>query len=208
MKDLSGCMQCPRLAEYRVEIRQKYPDYHCAPVAAFGSTGARLLIVGLAPGLHGANASGRPFTGDASGDLLFEALHDHGFASQAHSHHRDDDMRLYDCRITNAVKCLPPKNLPRAAETKTCNTFLRREIDELPAGGVVLTLGGLAHLAVVRALGLRAAAYPFAKTAVYDLEGDRKLFSSYHPSRYNLNTGRISAASFGAVFGRIREALA
>lgn len=207
MSDLSGCQLCPRLAAHRKTVKLHYPAYHCAPVAAFGASGARLLIVGLAPGLHGANASGRPFTGDASGDLLFAALHDHGFASQARSRSNADGMQLIDCRITNAVKCLPPQNQPRSSETSNCNSYLRDEIGDLPPGGVVLTLGGLAHRAVTRALGLRNAEYPFARAAVYELDGGLTLFSSYHPSRYNLNTGRISAASFAAVFGRIRELL-
>jgi len=207
VSDLSGCQQCPRLAAHRATLKLRYPDYHCAPVAAFGASSARLLIVGLAPGLHGANASGRPFTGDASGDLLFAALHDHGFASQPQSRSSTDGMQLIDCRLTNAVKCLPPRNQPRPVETITCNRFLQDEIRELPAGGVLLTLGGIAHRAVTRALGLRNAEYPFARAAAYDLDGRCTLFSSYHPSRYNLNTGRISAASFAAVFGRIRELL-
>jgi uracil-DNA glycosylase len=207
VSDLSGCQLCPRLAAHRETVKLQYPAYHCAPVAAFGAASARLLIVGLAPGLHGANASGRPFTGDASGDLLFTALHDHGFASQAQSRSSADGMQLIDCRITNAVKCLPPRNQPRASETNTCNPYLRAEIGDLPAGGVLLTLGGVAHRAVTRALGLRHAEYPFARAAAYDLDARRTLFSCYHPSRYNLNTGRITAASFTEVFGRIRELL-
>ena len=207
MSDLSGCQLCPRLAAHCAAVKLCYPDYHCAPVAAFGAPNARLLIVGLAPGLHGANASGRPFTGDASGDLLFAALHEHGFASQAQSRSSTDGMRLIDCRLTNAVKCLPPNNQPRLAEIITCNRFLQDEIGYLPAGGTLLTLGGIAHRAVTRALGLRNAEYPVARAAVYGLDGQRTLFSSYHPSRYNLNTGRISAASFAAVFARIRELL-
>jgi uracil-DNA glycosylase family 4 len=207
VSDLSGCQLCPRLAAHRATVKLRYPDYHCAPVTAFGEPNARLLIVGLAPGLHGANASGRPFTGDASGDLLFAALHEHGFASQAQSRSSADGMRLIDCRLTNAVKCLPPRNQPRPAETITCNRFLQDEIGYLPAGGALLTLGGIAHRAVTRALGLRNAEYPFSRAAVYDFDGRLTLFSSYHPSRYNLNTGRISAASFAAVFARIRELL-
>jgi uracil-DNA glycosylase len=207
VSNLSGCQLCPRLAAHRATIKLRYPDYHCAPVAAFGAASARLLIVGLAPGLHGANASGRPFTGDASGDMLFAALHDHGFASQARSRSKADGMQLIDCRITNAVKCLPPQNRPRSSETNTCNPYLQDEIGALPPGGVLLTLGGLAHRAVTRALGLRNAEYPFARAAVYRLDARRTLFSCYHPSRYNLNTGRITAASFAAVFGRIRELL-
>ena len=207
MKQLSGCQLCPRLADHRQAMRQQYPGYHCAPVAAFGAPGARLLIVGLAPGLHGANASGRPFTGDASGDLLFATLHAHGFATQAHSRSTTDGMRLIDCRVTNAVKCLPPRNQPTAQEAQNCSRFLQAEIRALPAGGALLSLGGIAHRAVTRALGLRQSSYPFARSGAYYLDDGRKLFSSYHPSRYNLNTGRITAASFAEVFARIRESL-
>lgn len=207
MSDLQSCQLCPRLAAHRKTVKLRYPRYHCAPVPAFGLSSARLLVVGLAPGLHGANASGRPFTGDASGDLLFATLHRYGFASQAQSRANDDGMQLIDCRITNAVKCLPPQNNPQPLETQTCSHYLRAEIADLPAGGVLLTLGGIAHRAVTRALGLRNLEYPFAKSASYDLHGKRKLFSSYHPSRYNLNTGKISAESFATVFADIRGVL-
>lgn len=207
MNDLQSCQLCPRLAAHRKSVKRRYPEYHCAPVAAFGLPSARLLVVGLAPGLHGANASGRPFTGDASGDLLFATLHRYGFASQAQSRASDDGMRLIDCRITNAVKCLPPQNSPQALETKTCSAYLQDEINQLPTGGVLLTLGGIAHRAATRALGLRNAQYPFARSARYDLPGKRQLFSSYHPSRYNLNTGKITPESFAAVFSGIRERL-
>ena len=202
-----GCQLCPRLADYRANLQIQYPDYHCAPVAAFGSPDARLLIVGLAPGLHGANASGRPFTGDASGDLLFAKLHDYGFASQPRSRSFDDGMRLIDCRVTNAVKCVPPKNLPQAAERNNCNHFLAQEISDLPPGGVLLTLGGIAHQMVIRALGLREAAYRFGHGMQYQLENNRQLFVSYHPSRYNVNTGRLTAEDFARVVHGIREAL-
>ena len=207
MSDLQSCQLCPRLAAHRKTVKQRYPDYHCAPVAAFGPVSARLLVVGLAPGVHGANASGRSFTGDASGDLLFATLHRYGFASQAQSRASDDGMQLIDCRITNAVKCLPPQNNPLPLETRTCSHFLQAEISELPPGGVLLTLGGIAHRAVTRALGLRNAEYPFAKSAIFDLHNGRKLFSSYHPSRYNLHTGKITAESFAVVFAGIREVL-
>jgi uracil-DNA glycosylase family 4 len=208
MTDLQGCQLCPRLTDYRASLRLRYPHYHCAPVAGFGSPDARLLIVGLAPGLHGANASGRPFTGDASGDLLFTALHRHGFASQANAGSRDDGMRLVDCRITNSVKCVPPGNLPKALERNNCNRFLAREIEDLPPGGILFTLGGIAHRMAIRALGLREAAYPFGHARRYRLDDDRQLFASYHPSRYNINTGRLSAEGFASVIHDIREALA
>jgi len=202
-----GCQLCPRLADYRTSLQIQYPDYHCAPVADFGARDARLLIVGLAPGLHGANASGRPFTGDASGDLLFGALYQHGFASQATARSRNDGMQLIDCRITNAVKCVPPKNLPLAVERNTCNRFLAQEIGDLPSGGVLFTLGGIAHRMVIRALGLREAAYPFGHGNRYQLEGNVQLFASYHPSRYNINTGRLTPEDFTQVVQGIREVL-
>jgi len=202
-----GCQLCPRLADYRARLQIQYPDYHCAPVAAFGASDARLSIVGLAPGLHGANASGRPFTGDASGDLLFEKLHDYGFASQPRSRTREDGMQLIDCRVTNAVKCVPPGNLPKAAETNACNRFLREEVIDMPAGGVLLTLGGIAHRMALRTLGLRQSEYPFAHGVQYQLDNGRHLFASYHPSRYNINTGRLTAEAFAGVIHRIRELL-
>ncbi len=197
---LQGCRRCPRLAAYRDELKRRYPDYHCAPVPASGAADARLLIVGLAPGLHGANASGRPFTGDASGDLLFATLHRFGFASHATARGDDGDTRLLDCRLTNAVKCVPPQNRPLGDEINRCNRFLAREIASLPAKAVVLALGGIAHRAVLKALGLRAAEYPFADGASYPLANGRRLLAAYHPSRLNLNTGRISAESFARVF--------
>lgn len=203
----SGCQLCPRLADYRARLQIEYPGYHCAPVAAFGPPGARLLIVGLAPGLHGANASGRPFTGDASGDLLFEKLHDYGFASQPRSRSRDDGMRLIDCRVTNAVKCLPPGNLPQAAERNTCNRFLAEEIVDLPPGGVLLALGGIAHQMIVRALGLPQSSYPFGHGKQYELKNGQRLFTSYHPSRYNIHTGRLTPEDFARVIGNVRGVL-
>ena len=212
MDNLQGCQLCPRLAAYREALKAQYPEYHCAPVAAMGDSGSPLLIVGLAPGLHGANASGRPFTGDASGDLLFAALHRYGFASQPDSRSPDTEQQLVDCRITNAVKCVPPQNKPLSLEINTCNRFLHAEIKQLPSNSVVLTLGAIAHRAVIRALGLRQNIFPFRHAGQYSLEDEehsniRQLFTSYHPSRYNVNTGKITAASFARVFASIREVL-
>ena len=177
-----------------------------------GDIDSALFIVGLAPGLHGANASGRPFTGDASGDLLFAALHRYGFASQPDSQSLNSDQELLNCRITNAVKCVPPQNKPLSLEINTCNQFLRAEIKQLPSNSVVLTLGAVAHRAVIRALGLQQSAFPFRHEGQYSLQDDarsniRQLFTSYHPSRYNVNTGKITAASFARVFASIREVL-
>ena len=212
MNNLQGCQLCPRLSAYREELKQQYPEYHCAPVAAMGDIDSALFIVGLAPGLHGANASGRPFTGDASGDLLFAALHRYGFASQPDSRSLNSDQELLNCRITNAVKCVPPQNKPLSLEINTCNQFLRAEIKQLPSNSVVLTLGAVAHRAVIRALGLQQSAFPFRHDGQYSLQDDarsniRQLFTSYHPSRYNVNTGKITAASFARVFASIREVL-
>ncbi|MDC1287985.1 uracil-DNA glycosylase [Gammaproteobacteria bacterium] len=207
VSNLHGCQLCPRLAAYRENLKRQYPDYHCAPVAAMGNSSAKLLIVGLAPGLHGANASGRPFTGDASGDLLFATLFEYGFASQPQSRSLTDGMQLIDCRVTNAVKCLPPQNHPDPDEVNTCNAFLIDEISALPNAGALLALGGVAHRAVIKALKLRQADYPFAHAAHYNLQDGRQLFSSYHPSRYNLHTGKLTAACFAQVIKKIREAL-
>jgi uracil-DNA glycosylase family 4 len=171
-------------------------------VAPFGDTQPRLLIVGLAPGFHGANASGRPFTGDYAGVMLYETLHAFGWASAPVSTACDDGLVLTGARITNAVKCVPPANKPTPAEIATCNDFLRTELAGLPGDAVVLALGAIAHGAVLRASGLRLAAYRFAHGAEHLLPSGRHLFDSYHCSRYNTNTRRLTAAMFREVFGR------
>ena len=207
MNRLRGCQRCTRLAEYRAGLQAKYPHYYNQPVPPFAAADARLLIVGLAPGLHGANASGRPFTGDASGDLLFRSLHRSGFASQPVARALDDGMRLDACHITNAVKCVPPANRPEASEINACNEFLAAEIERMPAGSVVLALGTLAHRAVVRALGLRQASLKFRHAAEYPLERDLVLLDSIHPSRYNQNTGKITPAMFDRIVARSKSLL-
>ncbi|RJS95409.1 uracil-DNA glycosylase [Salinisphaera sp. Q1T1-3] len=199
-----NCRRCPRLAGLRRTIRRRHPAYHASPVAAVGPRDARLLVVGLAPGMHGANASGRPFSGDASGGLLFEALHRHGFANQAHSKGPGDGLALFDCRITNAVKCLPPENRPSAAEMTRCAPFLACEL-KTPI--VVLALGRLAHQAVLRALDRRQSAHPFAHAAVHPLREGTLLLDSYHCSRYNLNTRRLTPGMFDAVIVQARHIL-
>ena len=201
-----GCRACPRLAGFLDEVNARYPDYYCRPVPPFGDAAARLLIVGLAPGMHGANRTGRPFTGDHAGILLYETLHKYGFGSRAESLSADDDLALLDCRITNAVKCLPPDNKPVGAEINTCNRFLANELDTLQPGSVVLALGGIAHRAIVKARGLRQADYKFAHAADHDL-GAFRMLDSYHCSRYNTNTGRLTPEMFDAVFARARELL-
>ena len=203
MNELLGCQLCPRLAAYRTEQKSRFPDYHCQPVTSFGAEDARLLIIGLAPGLHGANATGRPFTGDASGQVLFETLYKYGFANQPDSRHGDDNMRLVDCRITNAVKCLPPQNRPTGAEINQCNQYLREEIAQLNPGSVILALGTIAHRSVLRALDLPQSALRFKHLAEHRLQGQLSLIDSYHCSRYNFNTGKLNRNIFEQVFKNI-----
>lgn len=202
-----ACRLCPRLAGFLDEVRARHPGYHCRPVAPFGSARHRLLVVGLAPGLHGANRTGRPFTGDHAGILLYRTLHAHGFATRPDSVSRDDGLRLRDCRITNAVKCLPPGNKPLPAEMHRCNPFLAGEMAALPAGAVVVALGTVAHAAVLRAWGLKAATSRFAHGAQHRLPGGRVLLDSYHCSRYNTNTRRLTPAMFDRIFARARHLL-
>jgi uracil-DNA glycosylase len=198
------CTRCPRLSGFLARVRARHPDYHAAPVAPFGDSRARLLVVGLAPGMHGANATGRPFTGDHAGILLYETLHAFGFSNQPEAVSADDGLALHDCRITNAVKCLPPENRPETREVVNCNPFLAAELRTLPEGAVVLALGTLAHNAVLRALGLKVAAHRFGHGAEHDL-GGLTLLDSYHCSRYNTQTRRLTPEMFRAVFGRIRQ---
>ncbi len=196
-----GCARCPRLAGFLGELRTAYPRYHCAPVSPFGPADAALLIVGLAPGMHGANRSGRPFTGDHAGILLYETLHRLGLASRPASLSLNDGLELYACRITNAVKCLPPANKPTPAEVRACRGWLAAEL----AGGqpkVVLALGRIAHDAVLDALGQRRAAHPFAHGAEHDLGDGPRLVDSYHCSRYNTQTRRLTAEMFFEVASR------
>lgn len=200
------CRDCPRLAEFLDTVKARYPDYYCRPVPPFGDANARFLIVGLAPGMHGANRSGRPFTGDHAGILLYQMLHRHGFASADHSTGIDDGLQLIDARITNAVKCLPPDNKPVGAEINTCNSFLANELGSLPKNSVVLALGGIAHRAIIKACDLRQADYKFGHAAVYELD-PFTLIDSYHCSRYNTNTRRLTEPMFADVFAKARELL-
>ena len=198
------CRQCPRLSTFLDEVGSEHPDYHARPVAPFGADDPRLLIVGLAPGMHGANASGRPFTGDHAGILLYQTLYDFGFATAPTSVSRDDGLQLPDCRITNAVKCLPPQNKPTGEEIRTCNAFLQAELASLQPGAVVLALGSIAHGAVLRALGLKLKDYPFGHNTLYELPDGHYLLSSYHCSRYNTQTRRLTEPMFRKVFKRAR----
>jgi len=202
------CRDCDRLAAFLDQISEKYPDYHARPVPSFGDPAARLLIVGLAPGMHGANATGRPFTGDYAGILLYQTLYDFGFGSHPESTSRDDALRLTDCRITNAVRCLPPQNKPQPVEVRNCNRYLQTEIESLPAHGVIIALGKIAHDAVLRALGLRLAAHPFAHAHLHRLSDDLVLIDSYHCSRYNTQTRRLTPGMFAQVFELARNLLA
>jgi uracil-DNA glycosylase family 4 len=196
------CRRCPRLAAFLAEVRRKHTDYYCRPVPPFGDGAARLLIVGLAPGKHGANRSGRAFTGDFAGVLLYQTLHGLGIASRPRSTRADDGLRLAGCRITNAVKCLPPENKPTTAEVRTCNRYLAADIERLPRHGVALALGKIAHDAVLRTQGLTLSAYPFAHQAVHRLPRGLRLVDSYHCSRYNTQTGRLTAAMFEAAVAK------
>ena len=207
MDQLLRCTECPRLAGFLADVRLRNPDYHARPVLPFGDPRARLLIVGLAPGMHGANRTGRPFTGDHAGILLYETLHAFGFGSKPVSVAADDDLRLSDCRITNAVKCLPPENKPEPAEIKTCNHYLATELETSPDVRVILALGLVAHKAVLMALGLKQSALVFGHGARHELPDGRILIDSYHCSRYNTQTRRLTSADFQAVFRKIRDEL-
>ena len=204
---LSECRACPRLARFLADCRGARTDYFARPVPPFGDPHARLLIVGLAPGYHGANRSGRPFTGDYAGVLLYSTLHRYGFASRGQSQAADDGLELFGCRITNAVKCAPPENRPKTAEIKTCNRYLAGELAASPQLRVILALGLVAHNAVLQALTLKRSACKFAHGARHFLPDGRILHDSYHCSRYNTQTGRLSEPAFHAVFEAIRADL-
>jgi uracil-DNA glycosylase family 4 len=201
------CRRCSRLAGFLDEVRAEHPDYHARPVPPFGDASPRLLIVGLAPGMHGANRSGRPFTGDYAGVLLYQTLHKFGFADKPVSKSADDGLRLTGCRITNAVKCLPPENKPTGDEVKRCNGFLANEISTLPQDSILLALGGIAHKAVLMATSEKIAAHKFAHGARHRLDIGLTLFDSYHCSRYNTQTRRLTATMFEQVFADIRRLL-
>lgn len=202
------CIRCPRLAGHLAAVRVAHPDYHARPVLPFGDPQPRLLIVGLAPGMHGANRTGRPFTGDHAGILLYATLHRFGYGSQAAATAAGDGLQLRGCRITNAVKCLPPDNKPLPAEVRECNGYLRAELAALADGTALLALGTVAHQAVLRALDLRAANFPFGHNASHALGRGMRLFDSYHCSRYNTNTRRLTPEMFHSVFERIAAYLA
>lgn len=201
------CPLCPRLVDYRAASRSDNPDWHNAPVPSFGDIDSKLLIVGLAPGLKGANRTGRPFTGDAAGDLLYPTLIKFGLARGKFAAAIDDGLELINCRITNAVRCVPPGNKVNAAETKACATFLADEIAAMDNLSVVLALGGVAHGAVLATLGEKKSSFKFGHAAIHELDGGLLLTDSYHCSRYNTNTGRLTTPMFEVVFEDILKLL-
>lgn len=202
------CRLCPRLAGFIDRQKEQHPEWFNGPVPNFGDPQARLLVVGLAPGLRGANRTGRPFTGDYAGRVLYDALDRFGFSEGTFDPDGQDDLKLEGALITNAVRCVPPENKPIGAEINTCNAFLTSLIEALPRLKILLALGRISHDATLKALGLKRSAYPFAHAAVHDLGESRVLIDSYHCSRYNVNTGRLTMDMFDEVFAKIESALA
>jgi uracil-DNA glycosylase family 4 len=203
----ADCDLCPRVADMRSHNRAAHPEWFNAPVPSFGPIDAPLLIIGLAPGLKGANRTGRPFTGDFAGDLLYQTLLDMGLAEGSYGADPADGLRLCGCRITNAVRCVPPQNKPTGAEIRTCRGFLAAEIAAMPALRTLLALGRIAHETTLAALGLKRAAFPFAHGTLHRLDNNLSLLNSYHCSRYNTNTGRLSEAMFRNVFEMAKDCM-
>jgi uracil-DNA glycosylase family 4 len=201
-----NCPLCPRLVEYRLAVRAREPDWFNSPVPSFGDPDAALLIVGLAPGVQGANRTGRPFTGDFAGDLLYATLIEYGFASGTYQARPDDGLRLIDCQIANAVRCVPPQNKPLPAEINVCRQFLSATIETMPRLRAIVALGRVAHESTLKALGLRSAAALFAHGAVHQA-GAVRLYDSYHCSRYNTNTRVLTPDMFRSVFARVKADL-
>lgn len=202
-----NCSLCPRLLSYRTENNSNYSGWHNAPVPSFGDISAEFLVVGLAPGLKGANRTGRPFTGDYAGIVLYPALLKHGFARGSYAERPDDGLELVNARITNALRCVPPENKPEPAEIRQCNGFLSAEIAAMPNLKVILSLGSISHAAVLRAFGLKPSYAKFVHAAEHALPGGKLLIDSYHTSRYNINTGRLTDLMFDAVMERISKKL-
>jgi uracil-DNA glycosylase family 4 len=201
------CALCPRLAGFRATNRSQKPQWFNAPVPSFGDQNGRLAIVGLAPGLQGANRTGRPFTGDYAGDLLYATLIEYGFAKGVYQARPDDGMTLVDCRIVNGVRCVPPQNKPLPAEIASCRPFLLSAIESMPRLRAIVALGRIAHETSVKALGLRGSTVPFGHGAVHEA-GRFRLYDSYHCSRYNTNTGVLTPDMFRSVFAKVRADLA
>jgi len=203
----TNCYFCSRLGKFLKKVSSEYPAYHSRPVPSFGSIHPKLLIIGLAPGLHGANATGRPFTGDHAGIILYKMLHKHGFSNKEDSVAVNDGLRLKKCRITNAVRCLPPNNKPVAEEVNNCNQYLVEELKNVDKKGVILCLGQIAHKSTLKALHLKQSAYPFKHGKFYKLDNGRVIVDSYHCSRYNTQTKRLTEKMFGNVFKDIKKQL-
>jgi uracil-DNA glycosylase family 4 len=201
------CPLCPRLAAFRAKTRAAEPDWFNSPVPSFGSSDARLTVIGLAPGLKGANRTGRPFTGDYAGDLLYATLIKFGFARGPYLARPDDGLTLIDCRITNAVRCVPPENKPTPLEIKTCRPFLASALGAVPPRAALLALGRIAHDSTLACFGLRGSAFPFAHGAAHALKPGITLYDSYHCSRYNTNTGRLTTEMFERVMAAARQDL-
>ncbi len=201
----SNCSLCPRLAEFRTKNRRSFPDNFNAPVPSFGNNNSRLLIVGLAPGLRGANFTGRPFTGDYAGNLLYSTLISFGFASGTYEADPNDGLILNDCRITNAVRCVPPENKPTGSEIAACNSFLKAEISSMPDLQVIVSLGLISHKAILKSLEVKQSAFRFAHGAEHQLPGPITLIDSYHCSRYNTQTGRLTEEMFHNVFTKVKS---
>lgn len=202
------CRKCERLANFLCQTKRDYPAYHARPVAPFGDQNAELLIVGLAPGMHGANATGRPFTGDYAGMLLYETLYEFGYSNKPISESVSDGLQLINCRITNAVKCLPPQNKPTTGEIAQCNSFLAAELVTLPEKAIILALGTIAHQAVLKAYGFKISSAKFGHNVCHTLPNGRQLVDSYHCSRYNTQTKRLTKATFADVFCTVGQLMA
>ncbi len=203
----ADCSLCPRLAAFRADNQAAHPEWFNAPVPSFGPESARLLVMGLAPGLQGANRTGRPFTGDWAGDLLYPTLLEFGLAKGTYDARPDDGLELVDCMISNAVRCVPPQNKPVGAETKNCRGYLKARVDALPNLKVIIALGRIAHDNVLSAFDLKRSAFTFGHAACHDIGAGLTLFDSYHCSRYNTNTGRLTEAMFHDVFRAAKEQL-
>ncbi len=199
------CRQCHRLATFLDQVKEQYPDYHARPVPPFGVDDPKLLIIGLAPGMHGANATGRPFTGDHAGILLYKALYKFGFSNQETGINANDGLELINCRISNAVKCLPPANKPTGEEINICNQFLSAELETLLPGTVIMALGLIAHKAILKGLNLKQKDYPFGHGNIVALHNGRWLVDSYHCSRYNTQTRRLTEEMFFDIFKKSLE---
>ena len=202
-----NCTDCPRLSKYHKEVRKKYPAYYAKPVSSFGSAHPQLFVVGLAPGLHGANATGRPFTGDHAGILLYQMLYKHGFSNNPISRNANDSLKLKDSRITNAVRCLPPQNKPLGDEIDNCNHYLGEELENIKKEAIVLCLGQIAHRSTLKALHIKQSDYPFKHGQFHRLDDGKIIVDSYHCSRYNTQTKRLTEAMFDDVFKNIKKQL-